>query len=654
MSPPSLQLRAYKSPPGRPTSPPSFLPPVYTTQPSLVPEGPLGSDSTYHMPSTVILGSGIVGLSTAYYLAALTNDNNAASSSPSSSASSSTASPPPAPHTIHLVEPAPRLFASASGNAAGFLAKDWFAPALAPLGALSFDLHRELADKHDGRRRWGWAESVSYSLDWESDVEDGEDEDEEAEGSEGEDEDEGGYGEAGSEEHLNAGGDGGNERERVEWIMSGASRSQAASMDAARTTAGVMDEVRQRAREERRREKERRRAHSGARKRVRRDGPEWLRASPDALQAISDAKSTGQVNPRQFCEFLLEECKKLGVQVHHPARATALLRDADGNTRVHVEYTQKAGESGAAREEELPCTSLVIAAGCWTPRVYSTLFPNAGRVPRIMSLAGWSVVFERENDDGEEASPYDTDKTPTQERTLALGAANRAEDSAHCHAIFTSDPSGFSPELFSRASGELWLGGLNSSTIPLPALPPDCETLLPQGPADLTRGPLAAAQPRGAAPAREPLPAPSSLLDTQTPEAAPERDAISDEVARAEAVTDAADTGSCTTTSDSPIPDALALEALARLEAVGRRLIGRVRVVRRALCFRPVSATGRPIVSHVHEADLGDGVKPAGGVFIATGHGPWGIALAPGTGRVVAEMVLGRTPSADVAQLGRW
>ncbi|OCH96015.1 FAD dependent oxidoreductase [Obba rivulosa] len=454
------------------------------------------------MPSTVILGSGIVGLSTAYYLATLAPAASSAATPSSSSASSKTASPP---HEIHLVDPAPRLFASASGNAAGFIAKDWFAPALAPLGALSFDLHRELAAAHDGRRRWGWAESVSYSLDRDGD-EDAEDED---------------APDADADEREESGSTSGDERES-DWVVTGASRAQDASSDSARSPATVATE------------------------KFPRDGPAWLRASPTALQAISDTSSTGQVSPREFCQFLLEECRRLGVRLHHPARATALLRNVDGSVRVRIEHMQTAGAPGNTREAELPCTSLVLAAGCWTPQVYSTLFPNAGRVPRITPLAGWS--------------------TPTRERTLAL-PTHRAKGPAHCHAIFTSDPSGFSPELFSRATGELWLGGLNSSTIPLPPLPPD---------------------------------------------------------------------------------------SLARLEAVGRRLIGPVRVVRRALCFRPVSATGRPIVARVHEADLGDGVKPRGGVFIATGHGPWGIALAPGTGRVVAEMVLGRRTSADVGQLGRW
>ena len=87
------------------------------------------------MPTTVILGTGIIGLSTAYHLSQLSANGDE--------------------HCIHLVEPSPEIFAS-SDTSSGFLARDWFAEAVQPLGALSFDLHRELARKHDGRERWGW------------------------------------------------------------------------------------------------------------------------------------------------------------------------------------------------------------------------------------------------------------------------------------------------------------------------------------------------------------------------------------------------------------------------------------------------------------------------------------------------------------------
>jgi glycine/D-amino acid oxidase-like deaminating enzyme len=95
-------------------------------------------------PQTFILGTGIIGLSTAYYLSR---------------------SPSTPPSSIHLVDPSPVLFSSASGFAGGFLAEDWFAAEVEELGRLSFRLHRELAENNAGRDGWGYLRStgVSYS-----------------------------------------------------------------------------------------------------------------------------------------------------------------------------------------------------------------------------------------------------------------------------------------------------------------------------------------------------------------------------------------------------------------------------------------------------------------------------------------------------------
>ena len=95
--------------------------------------------------ATVILGGGIIGTSIAYFL-----------SEQAQSAGKQ--------HEIHIVDPSTELFASASGYAAGFCAKDWFAPELAPLGLLSFALHRKLADENNGRERWGYMESTALGL----------------------------------------------------------------------------------------------------------------------------------------------------------------------------------------------------------------------------------------------------------------------------------------------------------------------------------------------------------------------------------------------------------------------------------------------------------------------------------------------------------
>jgi glycine/D-amino acid oxidase-like deaminating enzyme len=92
------------------------------------------------MTSTIILGTGIIGVSTAYYL-----------------------SQTQSPTSIHLVEPSPILFASASGFAAGFLAKDWFSPSVAAVGALSFEEHKRLAEEFGGREKWGYIRSSGLS-----------------------------------------------------------------------------------------------------------------------------------------------------------------------------------------------------------------------------------------------------------------------------------------------------------------------------------------------------------------------------------------------------------------------------------------------------------------------------------------------------------
>ncbi|KAI0720346.1 nucleotide-binding domain-containing protein [Cerioporus squamosus] len=488
------------------------------------------------MPTTVILGAGIIGLSTAHSLAALA----------------------PPDHRIHIVEPAPRLFSSASGKAAGFIAKDWFAPAIAPLGVLAFDLHRNLAERHNGRARWGYSESIAYSLDHTYPSVDNpsnaaanalregihgvptraqepsDDRSSEAQQSTHID-----------EPHADLPGrqiEGG-----LEWLLNNQTRATAANLEAENASAPSS-------------------GSEGAT--VKRDDvPKWLRAKPEALEAISDKTSTAQVHPRRLCEFLLEQCLATGVIIHHPARATKLLRDehdTNGRTRIRVEYLGEVSDSpeGRTRVVDIPCENIVITAGCWTPQVYATLFPNASRMPRITHLAGYSLTL----------------KSKHWPPVTSASSVPAFLASAPCHAIFT-DAAGFAPEIFSRSTGDVWVGGLNPSTELLPPLPTDAQI------------------------------------------------------------------------------DATYVE---RLLAVARALCGEdIEVRKQSLCFRPVTATGRPIIARMHEADLGDGIKPAGldgqgGVFVATGHGPWGISLSLGTGRVVAEMVLGQETSVDVSALSRW
>ncbi len=56
--------------------------------------------------------------------------------------------------------------------------------------------------------------------------------------------------------------------------------------------------------------------------------------------------------------------------------------------------------------------------------------------------------------------------------------------------------------------------------------------------------------------------------------------------------------------------------------------------------LRPLSADGLPVLGAVPDV---------GGVYLATGHGPTGLTLGPFSGKLVAELILGQAPSADIA-----
>lgn len=161
------------------------------------------------------------------------------------------------------------------------------------------------------------------------------------------------------------------------------------------------------------------------------------------------------------------------------------------------------------------------------------------------------------------------------------------------HAVFTTHPKscGFSPEIFSRDGTEIYIAGLNSLDIPLPEVATDSSKIMEREKSDRVKRAAVALMGRA------------------------KHDALSTPGTEVENVDD-------------------------------------LEVVRESLCFRPWTDSGRPIIDRVKNRLLGDGAGLSGGVFIATGHGPWGISLALGTGMVVADMVTGAKTSADISGLG--
>jgi glycine/D-amino acid oxidase-like deaminating enzyme len=61
-------------------------------------------------------------------------------------------------------------------------------------------------------------------------------------------------------------------------------------------------------------------------------------------------------------------------------------------------------------------------------------------------------------------------------------------------------------------------------------------------------------------------------------------------------------------------------------------------------CGRPVTADALPLLGPV------PGVV---GLFVAAGHGPYGISLGPASGRIAADAVLGRCAAPDAFRVER-
>ncbi|MCJ1281380.1 hypothetical protein MMC26_000699 [Xylographa opegraphella] len=404
--------------------------------------------------ATVIIGAGIIGSATAFYL-----------TEPPSTATAS---------SIHLVESSPELFASASGHAAGFLARDWFSPPLASLGALSFDLHKELAEQRNGAEKWGYCRSTGTSL-------------AEVKGKRGD-----------------------------EWLRDGKSRAEAAA------THEFIDG----------------------------SGPAWLTQSRNGkVEVISEDDSTAQVHPLRLSRFLLSTCLERGVQLHQPCQPMTVNNDSEGK----ISSVIIASSANPEKQISIPCSRLIITAGAWTPRVFQTLFPKSRKTIPITSLAGHSLLI----------------------RSPRWNIGDETKGRGGCHAVFTTDETGYSPEIFSRVGGEIYIAGLNSATLPLPERATDRE------------------------------------IDEKS---------------------------------------------IGVLKATAKRLLGKhdgdddLEILREGLCFRPVGEKGAPIVGKVDEGLLG--MKLNCGVWIAAGHGPWGISLSLGTGKVMSEMVERRQTSANVRKLG--
>ena len=127
-------------------------------------------------------------------------------------------------------------------------------------------------------------------------------------------------------------------------------------------------------------------------------------------------------DPLRLSNFLLSECLSRGVHLHTSTHALSVSCNSSG--QIHGIRIRHANGT----EADLPCSRLVIASGAWTPQVFTTLFPSSDVKLPITSLAGHSLLMR---------SP----------------AWKRPQEGEETAAVFSTDPTGYFPEMFARVDG---------------------------------------------------------------------------------------------------------------------------------------------------------------------------------------------------------
>lgn len=239
--------------------------------------------------NVVIIGGGIIGATSAYFCAHHPSFNAATT-------------------TITLLE-ASKIAGGASGKAGGLLALWAYPRSIVPL---SYQLHRELADRHDGARRWGYRAVHVGQI--------------EARGRAVQ----GAPSVKGKKDRATDENDGGALNPDAHVSLQKRSKEAMAQLKAA----GIPDDL------------------------------DWVAAdSAVAYDSMGDPRNTAQVHPYMFTTSMMDLAKEKGVKVIFGS-ATAINQSNKAVTSVS--YTDK--ETGEAKD--LPADAVVISAGPWTQQVW--------------------------------------------------------------------------------------------------------------------------------------------------------------------------------------------------------------------------------------------------------------------------------------------
>ncbi|KAJ9133418.1 FAD dependent oxidoreductase [Pleurostoma richardsiae] len=333
----------------------------------------------------VIIGGGVIGCCAAYYLTRHPSYD-------------------PSKHTVTLLE-STRLAGGASGKAGGLLAQ-WAYPA--SLVPLSFDLHAELAQEHDGPAAWGYRTIRCGKL-TARDRTLPPPADEAAGGG--------------------AGGALGWAARQVSWALLGKRREVSKDERNIKRLDNLPQDL------------------------------DWFEPPCiDKYEDIAPAQETAQVHPHQFTLAMARLAEEKGARIlsNSPVEELeyAMAGDDDsgaggGQRRkvVGVRYVDKA--SGQATL--LPASKVILAAGPWTPNLFPMLPMSAIRAhsvtirptrPVSAYCLFTEISFPLEEDE-KQHEDYDHDSHEAAARVVC-------------------------PEVYSRPNNEVYVAGEGDSRVPLP------------------------------------------------------------------------------------------------------------------------------------------------------------------------------------------
>ncbi|KAK6956756.1 hypothetical protein Daesc_002036 [Daldinia eschscholtzii] len=284
-----------------------------------------------------IIGGGIIGCCTAYFLTRHpsyspethritlleASTSNAGGRTPDSITDPATLADP---ETASKRNPAhDGIAGGASGKAGGLLALWAFPQSIVPL---SFKLHDELAKEYGGDKRWGYRRCYASQIDCQARLPPG----------------------------FSSNGTNGKDTGETDPVSSGAEHG----------SKGL--------------HKDHKKEIKALQKLGAPEDLDWLDTEEalTAYEGMGTPENTAQVHPELFTRSMAQLAEEKGVKIVTGARVTSINKTADGKSVESVTY-EKDG-----KEERLPTTDCVVAAGPWTRRLLPEIPVTAARAHSVV------------------------------------------------------------------------------------------------------------------------------------------------------------------------------------------------------------------------------------------------------------------------------